>query len=215
MFVIPCTLMMSGCFGEKEPANSLTFYVDGNSYHQINLANFETAVLPDAPTKEGYIFQGWYTEENGGGVLVDNIQEDILVYEALSNTMAPEINLGDRVRVEPTGDYEIGDVVCYQAYEQRAISRIIGTCYSYGDLIYIVHNDNSQSCNKSVETATWEEDAQYIRDLQNGGISYYQLRNTLRNCDFLVETDIEAEMAQVFSRKEGMKIKLYANWIAE
>lgn len=49
----------------------LNFYSDDNSntpYHHTYGAENETISLPEPPVREGYTFDGWYTEKNGAGI---------------------------------------------------------------------------------------------------------------------------------------------------
>lgn len=42
----------------------VTFYSDGSVYQEYSLREGETVTKPTDPTKEGYTFRGWYTDEN-------------------------------------------------------------------------------------------------------------------------------------------------------
>lgn len=46
---------------------ALTFYHDGAVWATVYTAGYEVVNLPDAPTKDGYTFKGWFFEENGKG----------------------------------------------------------------------------------------------------------------------------------------------------
>ena len=42
----------------------INFIVDGNQYNIVECESEKTITFPDAPTKEGYVFEGWYLDDN-------------------------------------------------------------------------------------------------------------------------------------------------------
>ncbi|NCD06431.1 MAG: BspA family leucine-rich repeat surface protein, partial [Spirochaetia bacterium] len=73
----------SGCPSQSQ-VYKLSFNTDGGSpiTSQLVIEN-KTTSMPDSPTKEGYIFGGWYTEINGGGTEFTSntkVTGDITVY---------------------------------------------------------------------------------------------------------------------------------------
>lgn len=44
----------------KEPTYKLNFMINGSVYHTIESSGNETITLPEEPTKDGYLFDGWY-----------------------------------------------------------------------------------------------------------------------------------------------------------
>ena len=73
----------SGCPSQSQ-VYKLSFNTDGGSTisSQLVIEN-KTATMPTNPTKEGYIFGGWYTEINGGGTEFTantKVTGDITVY---------------------------------------------------------------------------------------------------------------------------------------
>ena len=55
-------LMFSSCGGVVEI--SVNFVVDGEAYHTISTTGEEAITMPQNPTKEGYVFDGWYWDNN-------------------------------------------------------------------------------------------------------------------------------------------------------
>ena len=53
--------VFASCTGVKE--YTVTFNVDGEEYKVIKVAEGASVELPTEPTKEGYIFIGWYLDE--------------------------------------------------------------------------------------------------------------------------------------------------------
>ncbi len=65
----------------------LKFIVDGSVYQQIDTSGNETIDIPDNPKKEGFIFDGWYWDNNtwqkpftANSLLEAPIQSDMCVY---------------------------------------------------------------------------------------------------------------------------------------
>jgi len=53
----------------------------------------ENLILPDTPSKDNYIFQGWYTEPNGNGTKYDNgidVSSDAFLYAKWESSKASE-----------------------------------------------------------------------------------------------------------------------------
>lgn len=68
----------------KQTDVKLSFIVDDELYHVIDLLENDTIILPDNPTKEGYVFEGWFWED-GRAFTIDSIKEtplegDLSVY---------------------------------------------------------------------------------------------------------------------------------------
>ena len=53
--------------------HTVTFVVDGNTHDTQTVGDKETAILPDAPEKEGFTFKGWAERDGGNVVTVTNI----------------------------------------------------------------------------------------------------------------------------------------------
>ena len=86
ILIVLCAALLGGCIffsqEQKDENITVTFYLDGSEYMVEDIDN-GTLTLPNAPTKNGYAFGGWYTEENGGGRLLhegDTITKDTNAY---------------------------------------------------------------------------------------------------------------------------------------
>ena len=56
-----CMLFMSAC--SKTVNFSLNFMVDGEIYKTVTTAGNETIEMPEDPVKDGFVFDGWYLDE--------------------------------------------------------------------------------------------------------------------------------------------------------
>ena len=66
---------------------SVNFVVDGEVYHTISTTGKEAITMPQNPTKEGYVFEGWYWDENifqkpftANSLLNQELSDDMSVY---------------------------------------------------------------------------------------------------------------------------------------
>ena len=66
-------------------ASTITFMVDGEKYYTLNLyygGYFDRDFIPNNPSKEGYVFDGWYVEGTDESIndIGDYLDESITVY---------------------------------------------------------------------------------------------------------------------------------------
>ena len=61
LFVVLSLIGLSSCFGGIE--FSLNYIVDGEIYHTATTNGKEIVKIPENPTKQEYIFDGWYLDE--------------------------------------------------------------------------------------------------------------------------------------------------------
>lgn len=59
--IICSTTLLSAC---SKQMHNITFYADGSAYNRVQTNGYETIQLPEAPTKSGYTFVGWYYNKN-------------------------------------------------------------------------------------------------------------------------------------------------------
>ncbi len=92
--VLPCAVLISGCFNTASPPSSpqspveysIVYVVDGQTYHTTTTAGNEILYLPTSPTKTGWAFDGWFLDQSfetafNIGVYKDTaLTEDITVY---------------------------------------------------------------------------------------------------------------------------------------
>ena len=63
IFLILClTIGLSSC--KKNNKIKVDFMVDGEKYHTAAINGKGSVILPDAPVKQGFTFDGWYLDEN-------------------------------------------------------------------------------------------------------------------------------------------------------
>ena len=71
---------------------SITFMVDGEVYHEMEVKNDTTVRMPAEPQKDGFIFDGWYLSEDyeveftAGYLRQNKVEADITVYAKWSNS---------------------------------------------------------------------------------------------------------------------------------
>lgn len=59
--ILAVTLLLTACAGVNL---TLTFEVDGEAYATVTTSGQEAVQMPKDPTKEGYLFDGWYWDKD-------------------------------------------------------------------------------------------------------------------------------------------------------
>lgn len=62
--ILMAAMLLSFAFAACQVQFQLKFVVDGEVYHTIDTNGEEAVTLPADPTKDGYIFDGWYWDED-------------------------------------------------------------------------------------------------------------------------------------------------------
>ena len=83
--VLLVAAVMTGIFAACVTEFQLKFMVDGKVYAVVNTAGEETVKLPENPTKEGYIFDGWYWDD---GIWAQPFTAESLLEQKLESDMA-------------------------------------------------------------------------------------------------------------------------------
>ena len=83
--VLLVAAVMTGIFAACVTEFQLKFVVDGEVYAVVNTAGEETVKLPENPTKEGYIFDGWYWDD---GIWAQPFTAESLLEQKLESDMA-------------------------------------------------------------------------------------------------------------------------------
>ena len=83
--VLLVAAVMTGIFAACVTEFQLKFMVDGEVYAVVNTAGEETVKLPENPTKEGYIFDGWYWDD---GIWAQPFTAESLLEQKLESDMA-------------------------------------------------------------------------------------------------------------------------------
>ena len=107
---------------------AVNFYDEGILYHTANISLEDTISIPEVPTREGYTFEGWYTDAGGNGTKL----EDGMTYMDLLSE-----NVYAYWKVKEPDIYEISDVDDFNSYA----SLIVSDNATYGKAIYILKND--------------------------------------------------------------------------
>ncbi len=111
--------------GEKQ--YTVTYIVDGMEYCRIKVSYGSSINRPIPPSKEGYAFVGWYTEENGKGKLFTspyNTEGDTTYYAYFTNKVSYRfciINLeGKQQTIIPYTEVLYGTTVSAPTYSEYA-----------------------------------------------------------------------------------------------
>ena len=107
---------------------AVNFYDEGILYHTANISLEDTISIPEAPTREGYTFEGWYTDAGGNGTKL----EDGMTYMDLLSE-----NVYAYWKVKEPDIYEISDVDDFNSYA----SLIVSDNATYGKAVYILKDD--------------------------------------------------------------------------
>lgn len=89
--MIMCVFGLSACGEETVDNFNLSFKVNGETYQTITTSGDEAITIPENPTKEGYIFDGWYWDKDvwnqpftANSLLDAPISSDMSVYAKFS-----------------------------------------------------------------------------------------------------------------------------------
>ena len=83
-----------------DPEYTITFIVDGVTYHSISTAGNEIIVIPTDPQKDGYTFEGWYFDKDvwsqpltANSLISAPISQNLSVYAKFSENEAPKYTI--------------------------------------------------------------------------------------------------------------------------
>lgn len=107
---------------------AVNFYDEGILYHTANISLEDTISIPEVRTREGYTFEGWYTDAGGNGT---KLEDGMTYMDILSE------NVYAYWKVKEPDIYEISDVDDFNSYA----SLIVSDNATYGKAIYTLKND--------------------------------------------------------------------------
>ena len=107
---------------------AVNFYDEGILYHTANISLEDTISIPEVPTREGYTFEGWYTDAGGNGT---KLEDGMTYMDLLSESVYAYW------KVKEPDIYEISDVDDFNTYA----SLIVSDNATYGKAIYTLKND--------------------------------------------------------------------------
>ena len=96
---------------------TITFMVDGEVYHEMEVKNNSTVRLPAEPEKDGYIFAGWYLSEDYEEVFTSSylrnntVVADITVYAKWVEDDNPPPQGTFTIHFNSMGGSEVADIV--------------------------------------------------------------------------------------------------------
>lgn len=100
--------------------------------------------------------------------------EKTLTYEIVNDSMAPALEIGDKVKVKAKEVYEVGDIIAHTHRDRVYITRIIYIFKAGSINFYICKGDNIQNLDGTDANGEWSDDAAYIQDLVDSGVSRTQ-----------------------------------------
>ena len=113
---IACAIGFIACSVTQPATFTLRFVVDGEVYAAIDTSGEEAIRLQENPQKDGYIFDGWYWDENtwehpltANSLLNEKLTSDMGVYAKWVENSSPE---GTLFRFELSDD-ETGYIVVH------------------------------------------------------------------------------------------------------
>ena len=96
-------------------------------------------------------------------------REKVSTYEALSDSMAPAIVCGDKVKIKEKSIYEVGDIVLFTHNGLPIIHRIIFKFVEDNEVYFVCKGDGVQNLDYSVADGEWADDALIIENFIDDG----------------------------------------------
>ncbi len=125
---VELTFDATGC--KIEGQHSVTFKdaVDGNTIQSISVENDGTVTLPSNPSKEGFKFLGWYSDEDTEFTAETHVTADMTVYAKWENIIEAVNNAEDKSALQTVLETEgnedaLGIAVSSGDYSTMAVSR--------------------------------------------------------------------------------------------
>ena len=125
---VELTVDATGC--KIEGQHSVTFKdaVDGNTIQSISVENDGTVTLPSNPSKEGFKFLGWYSDEDTEFTAETHVTANMTVYAKWENIIEAVNNAEDKSALQTVLETEgnedaLGIAVSSGDYSTMAVSR--------------------------------------------------------------------------------------------
>ena len=125
---VELTFDATGC--KIEGQHSVTFKdaADGNTIQSISVENDGTVTLPSNPSKEGFKFLGWYSDEDTEFTAETHVTADMTVYAKWENIIEAVNNAEDKSALQTVLETEgnedaLGIAVSSGDYSTMAVSR--------------------------------------------------------------------------------------------
>lgn len=139
------SVLLSACGVVKNVNGTLTFMVEGEVYDTVSIdVSTASVTMPDDPVKEGYIFGGWYYDEN---IWKKPLSISSLLDSSLSNKIELTVYARFMTEDEANADYanaavvdagEAGDHITWTFYDNN-----IFVLSGYGEMTEFARIDNS------------------------------------------------------------------------
>lgn len=202
LMFFPVTLL-SSC-NEKDTVYELNFMVDGEIYETIETLGCEEIILPEDPEKDGYVFDGWYAdEEYEEPFLKDSLIDVILICDvniyskwipnanqiifngngATSGEMSNQIiNSGEIASLnENKFEKDLYDFVGWSTIQNGEVEYLDCDLYTMGtNSTYILY-------------AVWEERIKFVSSVEDLKSIDNDLKNGIEYSKYVLKNDIAIE----------------------
>lgn len=199
--IIFTILLIAGC-NNNAVSFDINFDSNGGSIvESISYDSTNTITIPDNPTKEGFIFDGWYLDNNTFGVsftensLLDTpIEDDLTVYAKWivnQYTLTFEVNAGSTIEAI-TQDY---DSEIQEPTEPTRVGYTFGGWYSDAEFS-VAYNFTTMPAKNITVYAKW--------NINSYTLQYVDYDNTvLMTQDIEFDTDLSGVTAPTEPSREG------------
>ena len=125
---VELTVDATGCKIESQHSVTFKDAVDGKVIQSISVANNGTVTPPSKPSKEGFKFLGWYSDENTEFTAGTPVTADMTVYAKWENIIEAVNNAKDKSALQTVLETEgnadvLGIAVSSGDYSNMAVSR--------------------------------------------------------------------------------------------
>ena len=124
------------------------------------------------------------------------------VLEVKGNSMAPTMNIGDKIVVKKLEEYKNGDIILF-TYNQNitVCHRIIFTLIENEEVYYICKGDNIQNLDGTDADGKWRDDARYIENLVYNGANHLDIADDCGTSVQLVTKDqIQGKVVNIIKK---------------
>ena len=126
-----------------------------------------------------------------------------LSFQIMSDSMAPALEVGDKVKIKEKDEYVVGDIIAYTAEERLfLVGRVLFKFEEEGVTYFICRGDNNQNLDHTDSNGQWEDDAEIIRNTFGSNVTKQEITNEFGPAVIIVSLDqIEGYVYDVVKNK--------------